>query len=116
MYCNRKFLDYTVVLPSGLLSSSPAHVCTRAPAVFCFFFLFAKFWSGSGSGSGFGFGSVRLGPKQTRFVPKDPSRVLWYMCGPTVYDASHMGHGEQMGREKEGMKTQGFLSHDRYYK
>lgn len=20
--------------------------------------------------------------------------MLWYMCGPTVYDASHMGHGE----------------------
>lgn len=19
-------------------------------------------------------------------------RVLWYSCGPTVYDASHMGH------------------------
>jgi len=26
------------------------------------------------------------------FVPKDPRRVLWYMCGPTVYDVSHMGH------------------------
>ncbi|CAN0528358.1 unnamed protein product, partial [Laminaria digitata] len=37
---------------------------------------------------------TRLLHHQTRFVPKDPSRVLWYMCGPTVYDASHMGHGE----------------------
>lgn len=26
------------------------------------------------------------------FVPKDESRVTWYSCGPTVYDASHMGH------------------------
>ncbi|CAM9604271.1 unnamed protein product [Chrysoparadoxa australica] len=26
------------------------------------------------------------------FVPMDPNRVLWYMCGPTVYDVSHMGH------------------------
>ncbi|CAM9579252.1 unnamed protein product [Scytosiphon promiscuus] len=29
---------------------------------------------------------------KTRFVPKDPNRVLWYMCGPTVYAPSHMGH------------------------
>eukprot|EP00903_Cladosiphon_okamuranus_P021396 g19666.t1 len=29
---------------------------------------------------------------KTRFVPKDPSQVLWYMCGPTVYAPSHMGH------------------------
>ncbi|KAK8811438.1 hypothetical protein WA158_003172 [Blastocystis sp. Blastoise] len=26
------------------------------------------------------------------FVPLDPRRVLWYSCGPTVYDVSHMGH------------------------
>eukprot|EP01029_Cantina_marsupialis_P023304 TRINITY_DN578546_c0_g3_i1.p1 TRINITY_DN578546_c0_g3~~TRINITY_DN578546_c0_g3_i1.p1 ORF type:complete len:650 (+),score=232.50 TRINITY_DN578546_c0_g3_i1:29-1978(+) len=26
------------------------------------------------------------------FVPIDGKRVLWYTCGPTVYDASHMGH------------------------
>ncbi|KAJ2548077.1 cysteinyl-tRNA synthetase [Coemansia sp. RSA 1933] len=26
------------------------------------------------------------------FVPKDGNRVSWYGCGPTVYDASHMGH------------------------
>lgn len=26
------------------------------------------------------------------FVPQDGNRVLWYSCGPTVYDASHMGH------------------------
>lgn len=29
---------------------------------------------------------------KTRFIPKDPSRVLWYQCGPTVYAESHMGH------------------------
>ncbi|CAN0166475.1 unnamed protein product [Ectocarpus sp. 6 AP-2014] len=29
---------------------------------------------------------------KTRFVPKDSNRVLWYMCGPTVYAPSHMGH------------------------
>ncbi|XP_072527718.1 cysteine--tRNA ligase, cytoplasmic isoform X1 [Salminus brasiliensis] len=26
------------------------------------------------------------------FVPQHGNRVLWYCCGPTVYDASHMGH------------------------
>jgi len=28
------------------------------------------------------------------FSPNDPNghRVTWYSCGPTVYDASHMGH------------------------
>ena len=29
---------------------------------------------------------------KVRFIPKDPSRVLWYQCGPTVYAESHMGH------------------------
>ncbi|CAM9918595.1 unnamed protein product, partial [Discosporangium mesarthrocarpum] len=29
---------------------------------------------------------------KTPFVPKNPDQVLWYMCGPTVYDVSHMGH------------------------
>lgn len=26
------------------------------------------------------------------FVPQDGRKVSWYCCGPTVYDASHMGH------------------------
>lgn len=26
------------------------------------------------------------------FVPTLGKRVTWYSCGPTVYDASHMGH------------------------
>ncbi|KAK8776058.1 hypothetical protein V5799_030600 [Amblyomma americanum] len=26
------------------------------------------------------------------FKPQGANRVLWYSCGPTVYDASHMGH------------------------
>lgn len=26
------------------------------------------------------------------FVPLSGRKVLWYSCGPTVYDASHMGH------------------------
>lgn len=26
------------------------------------------------------------------FVPIDPHIVKWYICGPTVYDSSHVGH------------------------
>ena len=26
------------------------------------------------------------------FIPISGNRVTWYNCGPTVYDASHMGH------------------------
>ncbi|KAJ1799281.1 cysteinyl-tRNA synthetase [Coemansia sp. RSA 2399] len=26
------------------------------------------------------------------FIPKDGNKVSWYGCGPTVYNASHMGH------------------------
>lgn len=30
--------------------------------------------------------------KKEEFVPLDGNNVKWYSCGPTVYDASHMGH------------------------
>ena len=30
--------------------------------------------------------------KKEVFVPQSGKRVTWYNCGPTVYDASHMGH------------------------
>lgn len=30
---------------------------------------------------------------KTPFVPMQGKRVLWYMCGPTVYDQTHLGHG-----------------------
>jgi len=26
------------------------------------------------------------------FIPSKGRVVNWYMCGPTVYDSSHMGH------------------------
>ncbi|KAJ4473883.1 tRNA synthetases class I (C) catalytic domain-containing protein [Lentinula aciculospora] len=29
---------------------------------------------------------------KTEFIPKSGRSVKWYNCGPTVYDASHMGH------------------------
>ncbi|KAF8445055.1 cysteinyl-tRNA synthetase [Boletus edulis BED1] len=29
---------------------------------------------------------------KTEFIPKNGHLVKWYNCGPTVYDASHMGH------------------------
>ena len=33
-----------------------------------------------------------LSRRKEVFVPQSGRRVLWYSCGPTVYDASHMGH------------------------
>lgn len=32
--------------------------------------------------------------KKETFVPIDPGgkKVTWYCCGPTVYDAGHLGH------------------------
>ena len=27
------------------------------------------------------------------FSPRDPGRVSMYVCGPTVYDVPHVGHG-----------------------
>lgn len=39
---------------------------------------------------------------QTEFVTKRPGIVSWYNCGPTVYDASHMGHARWVhARERE---------------
>jgi cysteinyl-tRNA synthetase len=35
-----------------------------------------------------------LTKSKTPFVPIDPAgkKVLWYACGPTVYDDAHLGH------------------------
>ncbi|KAF9218788.1 hypothetical protein BS17DRAFT_719552 [Gyrodon lividus] len=33
-----------------------------------------------------------LTKSKTDFVPRNGRLVKWYNCGPTVYDASHMGH------------------------
>ncbi|CAG0900024.1 unnamed protein product [Cyprideis torosa] len=30
--------------------------------------------------------------KKEPFVPQNENQILWYSCGPTVYDSSHMGH------------------------
>lgn len=30
--------------------------------------------------------------KKELFIPQEGKNVTWYMCGPTVYDSSHMGH------------------------
>ena len=30
--------------------------------------------------------------QKEEFIPQNGNRILWYSCGPTVYDASHMGH------------------------
>lgn len=34
--------------------------------------------------------------KKEVFVPKNGNKVCWYSCGPTVYDASHMGHARYL--------------------
>jgi len=33
-----------------------------------------------------------LTQNKVEFVPKDGNTVKWYICGPTVYDSSHLGH------------------------
>ena len=32
--------------------------------------------------------------EKAQFIPLDPNgkKVTWYCCGPTVYDAGHLGH------------------------
>eukprot|EP01116_Phalansterium_solitarium_P022088 TRINITY_DN7169_c0_g1_i1.p1 TRINITY_DN7169_c0_g1~~TRINITY_DN7169_c0_g1_i1.p1 ORF type:complete len:761 (-),score=270.56 TRINITY_DN7169_c0_g1_i1:47-2329(-) len=29
---------------------------------------------------------------KVKFVPNEGRKISWYICGPTVYDSSHMGH------------------------
>lgn len=33
-----------------------------------------------------------LTQNKVEFVPKSGNSVKWYICGPTVYDSSHLGH------------------------
>src|SRR5215212_8857005 len=35
-----------------------------------------------------------LGREKQDFVPLEPGRVGMYVCGPTVYDESHIGHAK----------------------
>jgi len=36
--------------------------------------------------------NARTGIKETIDLPRDGSPLRWYTCGPTVYDAAHLGH------------------------
>lgn len=52
--------------------------------------------------------------QKERFVPANGNDVTWYSCGPTVYDASHMGHAryDLLSRtqfENQIIKTFGFF-------
>uniref|UniRef100_A0A8C9GUP2 tRNA synthetases class I catalytic domain-containing protein n=1 Tax=Piliocolobus tephrosceles TaxID=591936 RepID=A0A8C9GUP2_9PRIM len=29
---------------------------------------------------------------KVEFVPQESNKIKWYACGPTVYDAAHLGH------------------------
>ncbi|MFN8374957.1 MAG: cysteine--tRNA ligase [Anaerolineae bacterium] len=35
-----------------------------------------------------------LGREKQEFVPIEPGRINMYVCGPTVYDHAHLGHGK----------------------
>ena len=35
-----------------------------------------------------------LAGKKQEFKPLVPGKVGMYVCGPTVYDRSHLGHGK----------------------
>src|SRR5690349_4066101 len=35
-----------------------------------------------------------LGREKQPFVPLEPGHVSMYVCGPTVYDHAHLGHGK----------------------
>ncbi len=37
-----------------------------------------------------------LGRKKEEFVPVQPGKVGMYVCGPTVYDSSHIGHARSV--------------------
>ena len=37
-----------------------------------------------------------LGGKKEEFVPLQEGRVGMYVCGPTVYDTSHIGHARSV--------------------
>ncbi|MFH1102341.1 MAG: cysteine--tRNA ligase [Pseudomonadota bacterium] len=37
-----------------------------------------------------------FGRKKELFVPVEPGRVRMYVCGPTVYDSSHIGHARSV--------------------
>ena len=32
--------------------------------------------------------------KKTEFIPQNGKKVNWYICGPTVYSHSHLGHAK----------------------
>ncbi|CAG0887603.1 unnamed protein product [Darwinula stevensoni] len=50
------------------------------------------------------------------FIPQQGKRVLWYSCGPTVYDSSHMGHARSyISLDILRRVLQGYFGYDVFY-
>lgn len=52
--------------------------------------------------------------QKEEFVPLKGNNVSWYSCGPTVYDASHMGHARWVN-EKERCNARTILTIEWYF-
>jgi hypothetical protein len=45
--------------------------------------------------------SNSLTKQKEEFIPKNGNQVSFYICGPTVYDKSHLGHARYCQRNAE---------------
>lgn len=56
----------------------------------------SQFWKAPAKTSSSFITGLRVNNSMTQsvqeFIPLKGRKVNWYMCGPTVYDASHLGH------------------------
>uniref|UniRef100_A0A3P9HMY4 Cysteine--tRNA ligase, cytoplasmic n=1 Tax=Oryzias latipes TaxID=8090 RepID=A0A3P9HMY4_ORYLA len=52
---------------------------------------------------------------QEPFFPQRGTRVTWYCCGPTVYDASHMGHASYISFDILRRILRDYFKYDVFY-
>ena len=94
---------FSLVVPGGRVSASSRRHLTRLPAMCATAPAIdtvrpqrvsaPKFRSSNAGNSGPELKLLNSLTQQVEpFVPIDPRLVKWYICGPTVYDASHVGH------------------------